>query len=309
MNLIPKENLVVYDLSQSPITFDFALFLAYARVELAKKSQSLDFFLHISADKWRNITPREKKYTLKERLWRLHNLLIPMCGLSPNVLGYSVFLDDRWRQGEAISEHAICCEENNDMTRFLVRAVSEGGIEPHLFKAPEVALNYADRILAGSTRPIVVAVRESSFERARNISGEFIRKLSQQLADAGHDVFIIPDQETRSFGTAANPSAKILHEAAYNLPLRLALHEKAAVSICSSGGPMILTSLAVTKPSFVVINPVVPGVRVASPEFLSSQGYDVGNVQPFSWTPSNQTWLWDPPVSTQPVLEATLSLT
>ena len=72
---------------------------------------------------------------------------------------------------------------------------------------------------------------------------------------------------------------------------------------------MILTSLAVTKPSFVVINPVVPGVRVASPEFLSSQGYDVGNVQPFSWTPSNQTWLWDPPVSTQPVLEATLSLT
>ena len=153
------KNSVFYDLGQNPITFDFAVFLAYARLSLVGRAADPDFCLHIGADKWRNITPREQAYTLKERFWRLHNLITPICSLSPNILGYSIFLDDRWRSGGTSNGLTVFADGKNYTTKFLVDVVNKTGLEPHLFKAPEIALQYADRILSSSTSPVVISIR------------------------------------------------------------------------------------------------------------------------------------------------------
>ena len=56
MSVANKVGRVIYDFSVSPITFDFCVFLATARLELAMKTGSPDFLS--AANAWRNVTPR-----------------------------------------------------------------------------------------------------------------------------------------------------------------------------------------------------------------------------------------------------------
>ena len=82
MGSINTGNSAIYDLSDAPITFDFVNFLAFARLAVALKSKDPSFFLTIIADSWRNSTWREHQYDINDRLWRLHNLIIPVCSVT-----------------------------------------------------------------------------------------------------------------------------------------------------------------------------------------------------------------------------------
>ena len=299
---------VIYDFSISPITFDFCVFLAVARVELAMKTGSPDFFLSLRAHAWRNFTPRELEYSLDDRLWRLHNLIIPICGITPGILGYDVSFTDTESGGNFDPSRCVRCENGNYLNPALLDVFHRSGFDPHLYAAPKLAIDYARRMFGDVREPIVVTVRGSSFEGGRNTASAFSLELLQNLLDNGKSVFLIPDQET-GIETANIPKgAKVLYEASFNLPLRLALHELASVSICAGGGPPILLSLALRKPNLIVYHPMRPEVPIASAEWFARIGVEVGSDHPFPWLTESQKWLWDPDIRPAAVCEAALSL-
>ena len=308
MSMSNKVGRVIYDFSVSPITFDFCVFLATARLELAMKTGSPDFYLSLRAHAWRNKTPRELRYSLDDRLWRLHNLIIPICGVTPGILGYDVSLTDG--DGEASFDPLRCfrCENNNYLNPSLLDVFERSGFDPHLYAAPQLALDYARRMFGDAREPIVVTVRGSSYEGMRNTGSDFSVELLQSLLDNGKSVFLIPDQET-AIETANSPRGiKVLHEASFNLPLRLALHELASVSICAAGGPTILLTLSLRKPNLIVHHPLNPSLETSSPQWMAAMGVDITSDHPYPWLTKTQKWLWDLEPKGEAVCEAALSL-
>ena len=164
-----------------------------------------------------------------------------------------------------------------------------------------MALDYAARIFGHEKNAVLISIRESSFDSGRNTPARFLQDLILQLQGAGLAVYLIPDQEVTHNTDQLPSGVTIIEAAAYNIPLRLALHELARVSICSGSGPTNFISLSVRKPSLVVIHPMRPEIHISSPDYLSQQGYTIGSPQPLPWIPSNQVWLWDPLVTVKEV--------
>ena len=308
MSMSNKVGRAIYDFSESPITFDFCVFLAVARLELAMKTGSPDFFLSLRANAWRNLTPRELRYSLDDRLWRLHNLIIPICGITPGILGYDVSFTDEESEVSYDPSRCVRCENGNYLNPALLDVFQRSGFDPHLYAAPKSALDYARRMFGRAREPIVVTVRGSSFEGGRNTGSDFSEELLQSLLDRGKSVFLIPDQETEIETASVPKGVKILHEASFNLPLRLALHELASVSICAAGGPTILLTLSLRKPNLVVYHPVNPDVEIASPKWMAAMRVEIGSDRPYPWLTEGQKWLWDPEIRGATVSEAALSL-
>jgi hypothetical protein len=93
----------VYDLDVYPVTFDFAHFLVAAELFSRKKKKSSFVVVFVPAGERREVN---EKYNLiideKSMQWRFENIIIPLIGLYPACVGYSV-LPSRDDISEAIN--------------------------------------------------------------------------------------------------------------------------------------------------------------------------------------------------------------
>lgn len=302
------ENNVIYDFSASPITFDFVNFLANARLALAAAGKEPQFHLTLLADQWRNVTPRERQYGLEERMWRLHNLILPIVAITPAITSLWLSYKETDRAVALSNAADFISNDQNYLVRNLMENFYRTGYDPHLFASPKIATEMAEKIIGGSKKSAVLSIRSSNFERSRDTPIDVFRAVATELFKRGYSVFVIPDQENQPSNDAESSSMKFIHQASMNIPLRLALHEVADVSICTTSGPTSLLSLAISKPNLIVCYPVREGVRIASPEYFQSHGYKLGASQPLPWTPKNQIWLWEESVAPTELCDAADSL-
>lgn len=298
------ENIVIYDFSSSPITFDFVNFLANARLVLAATGKHPQFHLTLLADKWRNITPRERQYGLEERMWRLHNLILPIVSITPAVTSLWLSYQEKDRTVSLSDPADLISNDQNYLVRSLMETFYQTGYDPHLFASPKVAKEMAKRIIGESKKSAVLSLRSSNFERSRDTPIDVFTTVAMELCERGYSVFVIPDQENEVSSYVDSSSMKFIHQASMNIPLRLALHEAADVSVCTTSGPTSLLSLAISRPNLVICYPIRQGVRIASPEYYQSHGYKLGASQPLPWTPENQVWLWEESVTPQEICDA-----
>ena len=303
-----KENKVIYDFSSSPITFDFVNFLANARLALAAAGKDPQFDLTLLADKWRNLTPREQQYGLEERMWRLHNLILPIASIAPAVT--SLFLSYKEKDRSVLLNDSadFISDGQNYLVGSLTETFYQTGYDPHLFASPKIARDMAKGLIGGSKKSALLSLRSSNFEQARDTPMEIFNTVARELNERGYSVFVIPDQENNPVQDVDSNAVKCIHQASMNIPLRLALHEVADVSICTTSGPTSLLSLAISKPNLVICYPIREGVRIASPEYFQAHGYKVGASQPLPWTPENQIWLWDESVAPTEICDTADSL-
>jgi hypothetical protein len=150
---------------------------------------------------------------------------------------------------------------HSDGTNYLVCALVDAttayDVDAHLFEAPEVAQKRAEQLLEGIERPVVIPLRVSTFDSDRNTELEVMTTAARDLELSGHTPIFIPDQENMGHFQADELPGIHIREAVYSLQLRLALLEKAAISICSSSGPTALLTLAKKKPTLVVVRPII----------------------------------------------------
>lgn len=303
-------NIAVYDFAKAPITFDFCIFLATARLIFSRENGVPEFWLDLDARSWRNDTPREKSYTVDERLWRLHNLIMPIISTAPGISGFSVHSLPSAEIGFGQKALVFHAEESHYLTSGLRKVFESFPYDPHLFLAPQTAITMASRILRVSHgKPsAVVAVRHSTFEPERDSQDKTLTMVCRSLIDQGFCVFLIPDQESSNQMPSENDDICLVKEAAFNLPLRLALYELADITICPASGPTSFAALSIRKPNMIIHSPIHPSVPTATAKWHTSTGLDVGSSQPFPWTPVNQRWLWDISPSSNAIVDAAISL-
>ena len=292
-----NKNVAFYDLSAAPITFDFIHFLALARMHFASTTGTPLFRLIVLVDKWRNVTPRERSYGPAERLWRLHNLIIPVISMSPFVVSFEVTVErpSSLPQGNNIFPVGYDLDKPSIpyMTANLVKLFNKTGILPQYLVVPEQAKKYASQMLSKVKNPCLVSIRASSFEPERDTPSSLLTESVKYITDHGFDPVIIPDQESiNQNDLISDANCCVLHEAAFSLPLRLAISEQSKFSIFSPSGLSSVCSLLRSSPSMVIYG-LLGDHYLSTEEFCRNQGYNVYDSKGLPWTPVNQYWVWD----------------
>jgi hypothetical protein len=271
---------IYYDLRVSPITFDSAVFLATA-VGAGQLAGFSRFEVHIVANAFRNVTPRERSYDLAQKIWRLNNIVMRLARLIPQVEGVGV-----WQGSELyLSPHRY--PDNYDPNRPVATSygfpgllsVFKAGGDPQPFRASDYARAWAKNRLGGD-ETIVMAVRSGDFNQNRDANLVQWFELYKHLTQKGLKVVVIPDQFDVLFGrTAWQFGWDLAPEAAIDLDLRLALYQSCHANVAWTGGHTALMWLS--KSRFIIFGSWNQSNYVSTSEWYESQGVPVGSHPPF----------------------------
>jgi len=229
----------IYDLRCAPVTFDFCNFLAMAHMRaLARREQTFD--LVVRADSYRNVTPREKRYSLKEREWRLRNLLLEVWKITTTCRDVTVTRDPNWK-----FEGTNLFPEYDPVLRTGVpyllahsRAIFlQTGIPPMAFTPSEAARSIASRLIPDHSPTVTLTLRLASFDTIRNSDIDAWDSAIVSLRNRGLDVVVLPDQDDcLNERLLFKKGWPIVEAAAFSLDIRLAIMERAQVNLVSAGG-------------------------------------------------------------------------
>ena len=114
------------------------------------------------------------------------------------------------------------------------RKMYRKGFDPGCFQAPKYAINHAKELLCSKNPIAVISPRYTKFEASRNTKVEYIDKMIEKAIKAGFDVCYIHDQEDTGViheKITRRKELKMIPEASFNLPLRLAIAEVSNVNL------------------------------------------------------------------------------
>ena len=274
---------IYYDMRVAPVTFDAAVFFAFA-VSMCRKQGFYLFDVHIVASGFRNVTRREKAYTLDQRTWRLFNMITRLPPLIPGVVDVGLWRGD-WVPMSPLKFPTDYDPANPKAPPYLfpplLKARALGG-DVQVFQASNSARAWA-RHRMGEGKNIVVALRSSDFNKDRDASYEDWSQVCTHLTKMGYNVFVIPDQwDVLYERDYLKYEWNVVTEAAIDLDLRLALYQECYTNIVWTGGHTALHWLSKSKfLMFGVRNEKNP---VSTGAWFESQGITVG-VQPNFFLP------------------------
>ena len=288
-----------YDFAACPPTFDFINFICM--VESACKVGGYnDFkvvFLPGPVDGFRSKT----SYSPSHLRYRVQNIILPSLALAPHCCGFH-YLTDR-EEGRAIAESAgeqvFPWGYNIDKPvgyynwGASVEMLREGHNLLNL-SASSAARQRAKQWLqthCGDKKPIVITLRESPYEPARNSNltawRDFVRTLPNDycaifIRDHDQSLEALPDQLE---GILLN------REAPWNLEFRTALYELAYIAFFVNNGPWLLGILN-PNVNCAIMNLIVEAHSVSSSDWFRRMGMLPSQLNPF-WGPT-QALFWEP---------------
>lgn len=286
-------NHVVYDLRVAPITFDFCTFLAIASLfMLANKMQFFD--LSIRASAFRNITPREKTYSIKERIWRLNNLLLPVARQCTYIRNVQIVIDERSSVVPSNIAFPVGYQYDEPKTapyatKIAIDLFARTGIAPSIFQASEEAV---ERLRVRFPRGTFLTLnpRVARFDSSRNSNLDEWYALYKTLKVSGNRVVVIPDQDdvlgAREF---LRYDWEVFSEGSLSVDLRLAVWSLATQNVVSSGG---IGALAVySSIPYLICNLLNHDSPVANERYFADfVGISVGERYP--WCSPEQNLFW-----------------
>lgn len=285
--------IAIYDLKCAPITFDFVNFLAMAHMRAHARGDGF-FDVVIRADSYRNSTPREKSYSLREREWRLRNLILELCKVTVACRNLSVIRHADWMP----QDHNLFPEYdliNRVGVPYLpiqsLKVFSTTGVRPVVF-APSDSARAAVANLVDDEAPLVTfTLRRAAFDTARNTDLRGWQAAADMLQARGFSLLVLPDQDD-CLGDRALFSQKwsIFEPAAFSLDLRLAVMERAVLNLVSAGG-MAVPAWYSDIP-YVIFNLLHENHYVAGRDYFRKfAGIEVGNN--LLWARPNQILEWE----------------
>ena len=237
----------VYDLDCSPVSYDFAHFLASA-FEAAKDRKVHVVVCPGNNNGWR--TNDHKPITDEEREWRLTHILVPlakMCGMGITlamsrmdaamiVRGADVFPPE-WAFNRPIQGYRTKpLNECVPLWNGLGMSAS--------CRAKQFVSDWVETWLPGNGPLVTITLRETHTP-TRNSTLEAWASAANTLVNLGHRVAIIRDTEKAGQALHGWPGmSQTCQAAAIDLDVRLALYEKATVNAGRNGGPMTLLFMA-----------------------------------------------------------------
>lgn len=304
-NLPASDDAVVayYDLKRAPITFDFCHFIVSAAAYAAALHRP-GFDLVLIADGFRNVTLRERSYSLMERQWRLWNLIIELTKIVPQIQNLSIArrgVSTRSLNAYPPDFHPLGSSRIPYGTDT-VRKFHGMGVDVRIFQPSQYALLAADRLIGNAGgKAVTITLRKASFDPARDSRIEEWHEFAKILTARGYQPIIIPDQDDALGERSINRFHwQVIDVAAMSVDLRLAIYSRAAMNYVTSGGMVGL--FMYTKVPFMWYSVLVDDSHVGTLDYYRSQGLEHG--QKFPWLGDNQSMVWEP--DTLANLEASL---
>lgn len=291
--MVPDIPIAIYDLKKAPITFDYCTFLAISSL-LSMKMGYQGFDLVVIADGFRNLTPRERSYSLDDRIWRLNNLINQISVCCKTIRNIQVI-----RGGDVridIDRLTIPTDYfSNPQTKIpysplVVKLLSaELGKKPQIFRPSSKALEYTRKKL-GDRDLVTMSPRLAAYDSQRNTSIEIWFKVYQDLRTRGLRPVVLPDfDDAISTDLISKYDWEIFTPAAYSLDLRLAVMRLAKRNLVSSGG--LAAAVMYSDVPYMLTNFFHPNSPVANESyFVEHCGLELGTN--FLWCEANQTINW-----------------
>jgi hypothetical protein len=241
----------VYDLSVSPITFDFASYLAAAEVERRLRGlEGINVILMMEPRQGvRDEGPDYESIVNKAaRLWRIRNMLLPMLGFLPTVRGIAVCASREQARALIASDPRRLYP--SDYRLFLPRNPDKWVIHEHarhgvpiwpMFRATDHGRRLVGEFLereAKGRRPIVMTLRNYPYTPQRNSRNADWLTFADGLDLSRYAPIFVHDADTVMQQPPADFSHHIVFDAAsVNLEIRMALYEAAWLNMALMAGP------------------------------------------------------------------------
>ena len=300
----PDTLFLFYDLQVEPVTYNVVD--AMVGAELRRRELGLaDIYVVIvpglkNGLRWED-ADYEARVDYDARIWRLHNIVIPVLSLLPSCRGYS-FCSSR-AQAQQISErqalhvhpegYSVSVPFASRRRLVMDRARVGGAVFP-LIKSPvEAERMIRSRLepFVQRRRPVVITLREYNFSPERNSQLSAWVEFAHTLDPKRYAVIFVPDTAALAGPEKAVLSDfMVLYDVALNVQLRMALYEYAWLNMAVVHGPTELCwySERCRYLLFMMVD-TAPQTSIA---LLEADGFEVGGQLP--WAKPWQRWVWEP---------------
>jgi len=212
----------VYDLGSSPPTYDFISFLGEA--EKARIEGGFDVLdVYFQPGPMRGFRDDALPPSPEKRECMLHRICVPACRLLPSVRHVAILREREPVEGDVFpKEWAIDVPISHYGTQHFRSALP-------CLRATDWARAKVGKDFAG--KYVTITVRESEYWPQRNSNLVAWAQVADWLRGRGYEVVWVPDTESHGRGYAP---------AAFDIDIRMALYEGAALNLGVSNGPMAL---------------------------------------------------------------------
>lgn len=293
-----------YDLAVNPITFDFAYFLVACELA-AREKRASGFILVVVPGKQEGLRQELSEYEAivdaASRRWRLDGVVLGLAQTAIACKGVVVCPDRAFAQN-VLSDagenrfpenYSVSFPSTIDPYGYVYRRALAPGSFRGLRASPQ-GLTYVrewqDAHMPSGARPVTITLRQYKYWPNRNNSLPDWAAFARRIAGEGYWPVIVPDTDE-----AVRPIPPELREftafpeAAWYLPLRMALYENAYMNFFVNNGPMHLCHLNPAS-AYMMFKVMVPGCPVADMEFFTKRGDRIGESPLFAT--GRQRWIW-----------------
>jgi hypothetical protein len=291
----------VFDLQVCPVAYDVASYLAAAELERRRRGLARVHVVIVpgGVDGFRLELPEYAAVMdVAARRWRLENLVIPVLRLLPSCTGYT--LADSREAAAALLRARAAQVYPADWhatfpTRPLARAARDAARagEPvlPLLRASEQALRYVDRFLeahTGDRLPVVISLRQYAYTAERNSDVEAWIAFADGLDATRYAPIFVMDTDESLVPPPELARHVVSQAAAWNVPLRMALYERAFVNLAVMHGPMELCWYS--EACRYVIFCAIDSAPLTGRESLEREGFEIGAPLPFARPGQRIVW-------------------
>lgn len=293
-----------YDLSVSPITYDFVWPLVEA--ERLRRLYGLDDIkVVVVPGRYLGVRREDDDYEdavdVEARRWRLHHTIVQLCRLLPTVGGLTVCAS----RLEATVHRAVFARRVYPRRYWpafplahrpsdILDVARRGEPVPLPLRATEQGLRYVRPWLrrhAAGRRPVVITLRRYHYMPARNSDLDAWVAFAQRMDKSIYVPIFVQDTETALDALPpALASFPVMAEASWNLDLRMALYESAYVNLLVNNGPHGLCLFS-DSCRYVMFKILTPSVRQTTEAYMRFLGFEIGLTPPFAG-PLHK-WVWE----------------
>ena len=294
-----------YDLQVLPITFDAAWFAVAA--DLARRQLGLAHIHFVIVPGTRGFV-REERAAVEAatdavaRMWKLHNIVVPIFTLLPTTTGFTVLPSraaaSAWCHASGARVYPRLYDPGLPVgyhpTELFDVAKNDRTAAIGVLRAPPQAVRYVERWSAAHLRGrrlVTITLRDYDFMAARNSNTAVWAEFARRLPSSVYLPVFVPDTERALDALPPElAEAQMFSEASWNLGLRMALYERSFLNLGVNCGPLFMSVLN-AEMRVLIFRIVTPSVPQTSEAFLRQLGYEIGGQLPFA-TPF-QRLIWE----------------
>ncbi len=292
-----------YDLQVTPITYHACWFAAAAELTRRRRGLRRIHFVIVPGTLGGVREERavyEAAVDAAQRVWRVHNIVIPVLTLAPSGAGYSLVPDRRAAESLRADAGDRVYPEHYEPAFPVSHHPSELlGLSPGesagiaVLRSSDQARRYVERWMAPrrhGRRAICVTLRDYAFMPARNSNLEAWTAFARHLDPATYlPVFVLDTERTLDPLPAELRDFEVFREASWNVGLRMALYESSYLNLGVNNGPLFLAAMN-DRTRHLIFKMITPSVPQTTEEFVRQEGFQIGGQLPFATPFQRLVW-------------------